>query len=39
MGIEDIDTVELEEPKGDEIGIVSFNGHHVAKGNAEFQVV
>lgn len=39
MGIKDIDAAELEEPEGDKIGIVSFNGHRWAKGNVEFQVV
>jgi len=39
MGIKDINAAELEEPEGDVIGIVSFNGHRWVKGNVEFQVV
>ncbi|KAJ7766240.1 hypothetical protein B0H16DRAFT_1523462 [Mycena metata] len=34
-----IDDAELEEPEGDEIEIVTFNGHCWEKGNVELQVV
>lgn len=34
-----VDDAELREPEGDEIEILTFNGHRWEKGNVEFQVV
>ncbi|KAJ7057030.1 hypothetical protein C8F01DRAFT_1153137 [Mycena amicta] len=36
---EGIDDAEQEEPEGDELAIVSFNGHRWVKGNVELQVI